>query len=188
MARIFRRRSRRLLALAATRDGDPAMVTPSASYSLTMRVSVPHTPGSFARVASAVGEAGGMLGAIDLVRQSRGLSVRDVTVNAADSLHGQPIVDAVRAIPGVTVDSGSARTFLPRLGGKIVVQPKVPVRNRDDLSMAYTPGVGRVCLAIHEDPSRAFALTIKRNTVAVVSDGTAVLGLGDIGPEAAMPL
>src|SRR5262249_54005003 len=87
-------------------DGD-AMITPSASYSLTMRVSVPPTPGSFARVASAVGEAGGMLGAIDLVRQSRGLSVRDVTVNAADSLHGQRIVDAVRAIPGVTVDSVS---------------------------------------------------------------------------------
>src|SRR5690348_12056352 len=164
------------------------MVTPSASYSLTMRVSVPHTPGSFARVAAAVGEAGGMLGAIDLVRQSRGLSVRDVTVNASDSLHGQRIVDAVRGVPGVTVESVSDRTFLLHLGGKIVVQPKVPVRNRDDLSMAYTPGVGRVCLAIHEDPARAFALTIKRNTVAVVSDGTAVLGLGDIGPEAAMPV
>jgi malate dehydrogenase (oxaloacetate-decarboxylating) len=153
-----------------------------------MRVSVPHTPGSFARVAAAVGEAGGMLGAIDLVRQSRGLSVRDVTVNASDSLHGQRIVDAVRGVPGVTVESVSDRTFLLHLGGKIVVQPKVPVRNRDDLSMAYTPGVGRVCLAIHEDPARAFTLTIKRNTVAVVSDGTAVLGLGDIGPEAAMPV
>src|SRR5689334_2357953 len=164
------------------------MVTPSASYSLTMRVSVPHTPGSFARVAAAVGEAGGMLGAIDLVRQSRGLSVRDVTVNASDSLHGQRIVDAVRGVPGVTVESVSDRTFLLHLGGKIVVQPKVPIRNRDDLSMAYTPGVGRVCLAIHEDPARAFTLTIKRNTVAVVSDGTAVLGLGDIGPEAAMPV
>src|SRR5689334_9326269 len=164
------------------------MVTPSASYSLTMRVSVPHTPGSFARVAAAVGEAGGMLGAIDLVRQSRGQSVRDVTVNASDSLHGQRIVDAVRGVPGVTVESVSDRTFLLHLGGKIVVQPKVPVRNRDDLSMAYTPGVGRVCLAIHEDPARAFTLTIKRNTVAVVSDGTAVLGLGDIGPEAAMPV
>ena len=164
------------------------MVTPSASYSLTMRVSVPHTPGSFAQVAAAVGAAGGMLGAIDLVRQSRGLSVRDVTVNASDSLHGQRIVDAVRGVAGVTVESVSDRTFLLHLGGKIVVQPKVPVRNRDDLSMAYTPGVARVCLAIHEDPSRAFTLTIKRNTVAVVSDGTAVLGLGDIGPEAAMPV
>src|SRR3954464_15339945 len=164
------------------------MVTPSASYSLTMRVSVPHTPGSFAQVAAAVGEAGGMLGAIDLVRQSRGLSVRDVTVNASDSLHGQRIVDAVRGVPGVTVESVSDRTFLLHLGGKIEVQPKIPVRNRDDLSMAYTPGVGRVCLAIHEDPTRAFTLTIKRNTVAVVSDGTAVLGLGDIGPEAAMPV
>src|SRR3954454_1138061 len=160
------------------------MVTPSASYSLTMRVSVPHTPGSFAQVAAAVGEAGGMLGAIDLVRQSRGLSVRDVTVNASDSLHGQRIVDAVRGVPGVTVESVSDRTFLLHLGGKIVVQPKVPVRNRDDLSMAYTPGVGRVCLAIHEEPARAFTLTIKRNTVAVLSAGPALSSLRYAVPQA----
>jgi malate dehydrogenase (oxaloacetate-decarboxylating) len=164
------------------------MSTPSASYSLTIRVVVPSAPGSFARVAAAIGEAGGDLGAIDLVRAGREGTVRDITVNAGDSEHGKRIVDAVRALPGVDVQSISDRTFLLHLGGKIEVTPKSPVRTRDDLSMAYTPGVARVCMAIHEAPERAWSLTIKRNTVAVVSDGTAVLGLGDIGPEAAMPV
>ena len=164
------------------------MATPSASYSLTMRVVVPSAPGSFAQVAAAIGAAGGDLGAIDLVRAGRDGTVRDVTVNASDSDHGKQIVDAVRALPGVDVQSVSDRTFLLHLGGKIEVTPKSPIRTRDDLSMAYTPGVARVCLAIADAPERAWSLTIKRNTVAVVSDGTAVLGLGDIGPEAAMPV
>jgi malate dehydrogenase (oxaloacetate-decarboxylating) len=164
------------------------MPTPSASYSLTIRIVVPSAPGSFARVAGAIGEAGGDLGAIDLVRAGREGTVRDVTVNAADSEHGKRVVDAVRALDGVEVQSVSDRTFLLHLGGKIEVTPKSPVRTRDDLSMAYTPGVARVCMAIAEAPERAYSLTIKRNTVAVVSDGTAVLGLGDIGPEAAMPV
>src|SRR3978361_364558 len=164
------------------------MSTPSASYSLTIRVVVPSAPGSFARVAAAIGEAGGDLGAIDLVRAGREGTVRDITVNAADSEHGKRIVDSVRELPGVDVQSISDRTFLLPPCGKIEVPPKSPVRTRDDLSMAYTPGVARVCMAIHEAPERAWSLTIKRNTVAVVSDGTAVLGLGDIGPEAAMPV
>src|SRR3954452_14646086 len=164
------------------------MATPSASYSLTIRVVVPSAPGSFARVAAAIGEAGGDLGAIDLVRAGREGTVRDVTVNAGDSDHGKQIVEAVRALPGVDVQSVSDRTFLLHLGGKIEVTAKSPIRTRDDLSMAYTPGVARVCLAIADAPERAWSLTIKRNTVAVVSDGTAVLGLGDIGPEAAMPV
>jgi malate dehydrogenase (oxaloacetate-decarboxylating) len=164
------------------------MSTPSASYSLTIRIVVPSAPGSFARVAGAIGEAGGDLGAIDLVRAGREGTVRDVTVNAADSEHGKRIVEAVRALDGVDVQSISDRTFLLHLGGKIEVTAKSPVRTRDDLSMAYTPGVARVCMAINEAPERAYSLTIKRNTVAVVSDGTAVLGLGDIGPEAAMPV
>jgi malate dehydrogenase (oxaloacetate-decarboxylating) len=164
------------------------MLTPSASYSLTMRVHLPRHPGAFATVASAIGEAGGLLGAIDLVRVSSRSVVRDVTVNATDSVHGQRIVDAVRDLDEISVESVSDRTFLMHLGGKIEVTPKMPIRTRDDLSMAYTPGVARVCLAIHEQPSRAHALTIKRNTVAVVTDGTAVLGLGDIGPAAAMPV
>src|SRR4051812_27198791 len=164
------------------------MATPSASYSLTIRVVVPSAPGSFAHIAAAIGAAGGDLGAIDLVRAGSEGTVRDVTVNAGDSDHGKQIVDAVRALPGVEVQSVSDRTFLLHLGGKIEVVSKSPIRTRDDLSMAYTPGVARVCLAIADAPERAWSLTIKRNTVAVVSDGTAVLGLGDIGPEAAMPV
>ena len=161
---------------------------PSASYSLTMRIEIPSTPGAFAQVAGAIAEAQGDVGAIDLVRVTRDHTVRDITVSAADSDHGQRIVDAVRQVAGVTIVNVSDRTFLMHLGGKIEVRNKVPVKTRDDLSMAYTPGVARVCLAIAEDVSKARALTIKQNTVAVVTDGTAVLGLGDIGPEAAMPV
>ncbi len=162
--------------------------TPSASFSLTLRIRIRNVPSAFAEVAQAIGEAGGDLGAIDLVKADPDGTVRDVTVAAGDAEHGQRIIDAVRAVPDVTVDEVSDRTFLMHLGGKIEVQPKVPVRTRDDLSMAYTPGVARVCLAIHAEPERAYTLTTKRNMVAVVSDGTAVLGLGDIGPEAAMPV
>jgi malate dehydrogenase (oxaloacetate-decarboxylating) len=114
--------------------------------------------------------------------------LRDITVKARDSSHGQEIVDRLRRIAGVRIANISDRTFLMHLGGKIEIRSKVPIRTRDDLSMAYTPGVARVCLAIREDVSRAFTLTIKQNTVAVVTDATAVLGLGDIGPEAAMPV
>ena len=163
-------------------------VNPSASYSLTMRVEIPSTAGSFARVAAAIGEAGGDLGAIDLVRVSREHTVRDITVAASDSDHGQEIVDAVRRVEGVSIVNVSDRTFLMHLGGKIEIHNKVPVKTRDDLSMAYTPGVARVCRAIHADPDKVRALTIKQNAVAVVTDGTAVLGLGNIGPAAAMPV
>ncbi len=161
---------------------------PSASYSITMRVHLQQTPGSFARVAAAVGETGAILGAIDLVRVDGHEVVRDVTVAAADLEHSQAVVAAVSAIPGVEVEHVSDRTFLMHLGGKLEINPKVTVKTRDDLSMAYTPGVARVSLAIHQDPEDAWSLTIKGNTVAVISDGTAVLGLGDIGPQAAMPV
>jgi malate dehydrogenase (oxaloacetate-decarboxylating) len=161
---------------------------PSASYSLTIRAEIPSVAGSFAKVAAAIGEAGGDLGAIDLVRVAKQYRVRDITVSASDSDHGQRIVDAVRAVPGVAVVNVSDRTFLMHLGGKIEVHNKVPVKTRDDLSMAYTPGVARVCMAINADPDKARTLTIKQNAVAVVTDGTAVLGLGDIGPRAAMPV
>jgi malate dehydrogenase (oxaloacetate-decarboxylating) len=162
--------------------------TPSASYSQTIRLVIPQRPGSFARVATAIGDAGGILGAIDLVRVEEGSVIRDVTFACSDSEQGQRIVEAVQALEGIGVVSVSDRTFLLHKGGKIEVRPKTPLKTRDDLSMAYTPGVARICMAIHEDPSKAWALTVKRNTVAVVSDGTAVLGLGDIGPEAAMPV
>jgi malate dehydrogenase (oxaloacetate-decarboxylating) len=163
-------------------------VLPSASYSLTVRLQITNRPGMLGRVASAIGDAGGDIGAVDLVESGRDRIVRDLTVKARDSEHGLAIVNRLRTLPGVRVVNISDRTFLLHLGGKIEIHNKVPVRTRDDLSMAYTPGVARVCMAIHENRERAFALTIKQNTVAVVTDGTAVLGLGDIGPEAAMPV
>jgi malate dehydrogenase (oxaloacetate-decarboxylating) len=160
----------------------------SASFSATLRVRLSDAPGSFARLAQAIGDAGGSLGAIDLVRVESHHKIRDVTVAAADEAHLHRIVDAVRALPGLEVERTSDRTFLMHLGGKLEVHPKVPLKTRDDLSMAYTPGVARICTAIADDRDAAWNLTVKQNTVAVVSDGTAVLGLGDIGPEAAMPV
>ena len=161
---------------------------PSASYSLTLRVEFPHRAGSLGRILTAVGEADGLVGAVDIVRMQQERTVRDITVNARDSEHGQQIVEIVEGLPDVKVVNVSDRTFLMHLGGKIEVRSKLQIRTRDDLSMVYTPGVARVCRAINQDPERAFNLTIKRNTVAVVSDGSAVLGLGDIGPRAAMPV
>jgi malate dehydrogenase (oxaloacetate-decarboxylating) len=161
---------------------------PSASYSFTMRLHMPQHAGAFARIAAAIAETDATLGAIDLVRVESELVVRDVTVACVDAAHAETVVAAVRELEGVRVDSVSDRTFLMHKGGKIEITPKLPIKTRDDLSMAYTPGVGRVSMAIHEDPEKAWALTIKSNTVAIVSDGTAVLGLGDIGPEAAMPV
>ena len=160
----------------------------SASYSLTIRAVIPHEPGQFARVASAIGEAEAILGAIDLVRVEQDTVIRDISVLCANEEHGERVVDAIRAIDGIRVASVSDRTFLMHVGGKIEMQPKVPVRTRDDLSMAYTPGVARVSRAIADDPEDVWNLTGKGNTIAVVTDGTAVLGLGDIGPAAAMPV
>ena len=160
----------------------------SASYSLTLRVVLDERPGTFAKVAGAIGAAGANLGAIDLVRVDDRRVVRDVTVACEDSEHGEQVVAAVRALENVAVDSVSDRTFLMHLGGKIEIAPKIAVKTRDDLSMVYTPGVARVSMAIAEDPEKAWTLTIKRNTVAIVSDGSAVLGLGNIGAQAAMPV
>ena len=153
-----------------------------------MRVRLDDTPGSFARFAAAVGEAGASLGAIDLVRVERGTKVRDVALLAADAAHLDDVVAAVRAVEGVQVLQASDRTFLLHLGGKIEIVPRSPVKTRDDLSMAYTPGVARVCRAIADDPQKVWTLTTKQHMVAVVTDGSAVLGLGDIGPEAALPV
>ncbi len=166
----------------------PAGLQPSASYSFTMRIELRQLPGAFAQVAGAIGNEGAILGAIDLVRVDKGGVIRDVTVACVDAAHGERVVNAVRGLEGVKVSSVSDRTFLMHKGGKIEVTPKIAIKTRDDLSMAYTPGVARVCSAIHEDEEAAWTLTIKGNTVAVVSDGTAVLGLGNIGPKAAMPV
>jgi malate dehydrogenase (oxaloacetate-decarboxylating) len=166
----------------------PAGLQPSASYSFTMRIELRQLPGAFAAVAHAVGAEGAILGAIDLVRVDQRGVVRDVTVACVDAQHGERVVAAIRALDGVKVVSVSDRTFLLHKGGKIEIRPKVSIKTRDDLSMAYTPGVARVCSAIAAEPDSAWSLTIKGHCVAVVSDGTAVLGLGDIGPEAAMPV
>jgi len=163
-------------------------VTPSASYSLTLRVKLSSRAGTLGQVATAIGRAGGDIGAIDIVLAARDFIIRDITVNAASSEHGEQIVSAVEHVDGIEVINVSDRTFLMHLGGKIEVSSKIPLKTRADLSMAYTPGVARVCEAIHNDPEKAFTLTIKKNMVAVVTDGTAVLGLGDIGPAAALPV
>ena len=160
----------------------------SAQYSTTLRVHLDDLPGSFARLAQTIGDAGGLLDAIDLVRVERGTKVRDVTVLATDPAHLASILGAVGALPGVEVEHVSDRTFHLHEGGKIEVTPKTPLKTRDDLSMAYTPGVARICSAIAERPELVWDLTVKQNSVAVVTDGTAVLGLGDIGPEAALPV
>src|SRR5256712_11917935 len=163
-------------------------VAPSASYSLTVRRAIQNRTGVLGRVAMAVGNAGGDIGAVGLVESGRDRIIRDITINGRDSVRGMQIVNRLKQLAGVRGVNISDRTLLMHLGGKIEVQSKVPVRTRDDLSMVYTPGVARVSLAIKEDRQRAFSLTIKQNTVAVVTDGTAVLGLGDIGPEAALPV
>ncbi|MCI3927657.1 NAD-dependent malic enzyme [Paenibacillus sp. TRM 82003] len=155
--------------------------------SVIIRLEMDKTKVGFAQVISEITNAGGDVVAIDVIRASKEVTVRDITVNVSDA-DNDKLVEAVSALPGIHVVNVSDRTFLVHLGGKIETQPKVKITNRDDLSRVYTPGVARVCMAIHEDPSKAHTLTIKRNTVAVVSDGTAVLGLGDIGPHAAMPV
>ncbi len=162
--------------------------TPSAQYRLTIRVRLDDTPNLLGSVTSTISETGGMVGAVDLIEVDGGHSLRDVVIDASDRDHWDRIIAAINAVEGAEVIDTTDRTFLLHVGGKIEQHNKHPLKTRDDLSMAYTPGVARVCLAIAEDPDKAFQYTIKRNTVAVVSDGTAVLGLGDIGPRAAMPV
>jgi malate dehydrogenase (oxaloacetate-decarboxylating) len=164
------------------------MATPSASNSLNVRLRYPNEVGSLAQLTRVIADAGGSLGSIDMVESDRKDVVRDIHIDCIDSEHAIKIVEKIKAMPEVEVMLVTDRTFEMHLGGKITVESKVPLKRRDDLSMAYTPGVARVCEAIAEDPEKAFSLTIKHNTVAVVSDGTAVLGLGNIGPYGAMPV
>ncbi len=162
--------------------------TPSAQYRLTIRVKLEDSQGILGHVTSTIGEAGGMVGAVDLVEVDGNHSLRDIVVDASGREHWDRILAAIDAIDGVEVIDTTDRTFQLHVAGKIEQRNKHPLKTRDDLSMVYTPGVARVCLAIADDEDKAFQYTIKRNTVAVVSDGTAVLGLGDIGPRAAMPV
>ena len=163
------------------------MSIPSASYSVTMRVAVDHAS-LIGSVATAVSDAGGAVTALDVVEPNGSHMVVDITCNAVDDGHAELLKAAVAAVPGASVQAISDRTFLLHLGGVISVEPKVSLKTRDDLSMAYTPGVARISMAIAKDPTLARNLTIKRNAVAVVTDGSAVLGLGNIGPAAALPV
>ncbi|HUB73583.1 MAG TPA: NAD-dependent malic enzyme [Solirubrobacteraceae bacterium] len=162
--------------------------TPSAQYRLTIRVRLDDAQGILGRLESAVGDAGGIVGAVDLVEVDGNTSLRDIVVDASGHEHWRRILEAIDAIEGAEVLETTDRTFQLHEGGKLEQANKYPLKTREDLSMVYTPGVARVCLSIADDERRAFRYTIKANTVAVVSDGTAVLGLGDIGPRAAMPV
>ncbi|WP_313356463.1 NAD-dependent malic enzyme [Microbacterium sp.] len=164
------------------------MANPGPGNSITLRIDAPSNFSVTSELAAAAASAGAAITALDVVESHPTSIVVDLTCNTIDDEHATRIRDAVEALDGVHVRQVSDRTFLMHLGGKLEVVPSVPLRNRDDLSRAYTPGVARVCMAIAEDKSKARNLTIKRNTVAVVTDGTAVLGLGDIGPEAALPV
>ena len=165
-----------------------SQILPSVSYSFTMRLRIKNVPGMFAKILDSIARHQGDPGAVDVVRADRDFKVRDLTVSARNEEHAKAMTDAIRKIKGVSIVNVSDRVFLMHLGGKIRIQNKVPLTTRDALSMAYTPGVARVCTAIAEDKRKANSLTIKHNSVAVVSDGSAVLGLGNIGPEAAMPV
>lgn len=162
--------------------------TPGISFSFTVRVSYPNRVGFLAKITDCISRAGGDLGAIDMIASDRKRMTRDLTVQARDEEHVQLILDALGKVDEVEVLHFSDQVFLLHLGGKISIHNKVPVTTREILSMAYTPGVARVCQAVATDPENAYRLTIKGNAVAVVTDGTAVLGLGDIGPAAAMPV
>ncbi len=165
-----------------------ATVGQPTTYTITVRFQYRNRPGMLGLMASTIGDVGGNIGAVDLVRTNPATIVRDITIGARDEEHGRQIIDEVRRLKGVTIRSVSDPVFLAHVGGKIEIRNKTGVASRADLSRVYTPGVARVCLAIEREPEAAWTLTIKKNTVAVVTDGTAVLGLGDIGPLAAMPV
>jgi malate dehydrogenase (oxaloacetate-decarboxylating) len=162
--------------------------TPTAAYSLRIRVRLVNRPGTLGRLATAIGAVGGNIAGLEGFEAKQSHLDEDVIVNCASEEHQQEVLEAIRGLDGIEILEWEDRTFAMHRGGKIEVLPLMPTADRDDLSMAYTPGVARVCKAIEAAPERVHELTIKRNTVAIVSDGTAVLGLGDIGPAAAMPV
>jgi malate dehydrogenase (oxaloacetate-decarboxylating) len=163
-------------------------LTPNSSYSLTLRIRIPNQPGMLARVAQAIGEAGGVLGDLDVASRNRKSLVRVVNVDAFSEDHADEIVNAVRAIDEIELLEVCDRTFKIHECGKISVESKLSLTNQEDLAMAYTPGVGRVCVEIAQNPDRVYDLTIKCNTIAIVTDGSAVLGLGNLGPAGALPV
>ncbi len=163
-------------------------LTPNSSFSLTIRLQIPNRAGMLASVTQAIAEVGGNLGEITLVERTRKIITRDLTVDASSTEHAEQIVQAVKAVIDVKILEVYDRTFNLHRGGKIHMQSRIPLHTQADLAMAYTPGVGRICNAIAQDPEQVYSLTIKSNTVAIVTDGSAVLGLGNLGPEAALPV
>ena len=163
-------------------------LTPNSSFSLTLRLQIPNRVGMLASVTAAIASSGGTLGHIDLVERTRFIAIRDITVDAASTEHAETIVQAVKALPEVTVINVYDRTFNLHRGGKISIASRIALKSQEDLAMAYTPGVGRICMAIANDPEQVYSLTIKQNTVAIVTDGSAVLGLGNLGAAAALPV
>jgi len=161
---------------------------PSPSYSITLRLEIENRIGMFAQIATVVSQTGGDLGSIDIVRVEKGKLVRDVTFNASNSEHEKSIIHAIKNIEGIKILRVMDMTFSAHQGGKIEIHNKIPVRDSIDLSKVYTPGVARICMDIFENKEHAYRYTIKGNSVAIITDGTAVLGLGDIGPEASMPV
>ncbi|MDB9529465.1 NAD-dependent malic enzyme [Oscillatoria sp. CS-180] len=163
-------------------------LTPNASYGLTLCLKLPNQTGRLAQVTQAIAAAGGNLADVKLLERTRTSVIRDIQVDASSSDHAAEIVSAVKAVEGIQVLQAEDRTFQLHEGGKIEITSRIAVTNQDDLSMAYTPGVGRVCKEIAAHPERVYDLTIKKNTVAIVTDGSAVLGLGNLGPEGALPV
>ena len=162
--------------------------SPISGYQLLMMVRIANSPGKLGMLTTTIGECGADIGAIDIYEAGPDHMVRELRVFCRDAVHAREVVDRVDALDGVEVQRASDRTFQLHRGGKIEIANKVHIRTNAELSHVYTPGVARVSMMVHDEPDSVWALTARRNTVAVVTDGTAVLGLGDIGPEAAMPV
>ncbi|MEQ9553528.1 MAG: malic enzyme-like NAD(P)-binding protein [Coleofasciculus sp. G3-WIS-01] len=165
-----------------------ADLTPNSSFSLTIRLQLPNRSGMLATVTQAIAQVGGNLGQINLINQTYKVSTRELTIDATSTEHAEQIVQAVKALTHIKVIDVYDRTFNLHRGGKISIDSKLSLNTQADLAMAYTPGVGRICRAIADDPQKVYSLTIKSNTVAIITDGSAVLGLGNLGPEAALPV
>ena len=163
-------------------------LTPNSSFSLTVRLELLNRAGNLAKVTKAIADVGGSLGQISLIERDLKITKRELHIDASSTEHAEKVVEAIKAVPDIHVLHISDRTFDIHRGGKIHIKNRIHISSSSDLSMAYTPGVGRICKAIHSEPNKVFSLTIKGNSVAIVTDGSAVLGLGNLGPEAALPV
>lgn len=163
-------------------------LTPNPSFSLTVRLELINRAGTLASVTKAIADVGGSLGQISLIERTLKITRRELTIDASSTEHTEKIIDALKLVPNLKILHVSDRTFDIHRGGKIHIQNSIPISSSSDLAMAYTPGVGRICKAIAHDPENVFSLTIKGNSIAIVTDGSAVLGLGNLGPEAALPV